>query len=159
MLVLSSRSVEELLSRSCNTEMAATAFDSTVVPEISLRDYLDRLKRALFMTDAQVWLAVHYIDRYLKASGPTVSFSSMHRLLGTSAVLAQKFDSDVAFPERAYAKAVGVTVRELMGLQMLFMRSIDFRLMYPSPEEEVTATQALKLGAPLRSALEASQEV
>ena len=159
MICLSSRSVAELLSRSCNAEMATTVFDSTSIPTISLHDYLDRLKRALSMTDAQVWLAVHYIDRYLKTSGPTVSLSSMHRLLGTALVLAQKFDSDIGYPERVYAKAVGVTVRELMGLQMVFMRQIDFRLMYPSEQEEVTATEALKLGPALRPRVEAALDV
>lgn len=136
------RALVTLLLSACVEEKAQTSFDSRYPPALDAYQYMERLRTRLTLTSEQIWLASHYLHRFLLASKEPVARSSAHRLLATSVVLAQKFDEDVPCSERSYASVVGVALKELTHLQILFLRAVEYRLMYPCLEP------------PLESALE-----
>ena len=85
----------------------------------------------LELSQGQCFLAGLYLERYRLAEPTPLAFSAVHRLLGVASVLAHKFDSDFPFGNRTYAAVVGVTAAELTRLQILFLKRIDYRLVYP----------------------------
>lgn len=115
----------------CGQDRDRTAFDSLHPPVLNAYQYMDRLEKYLKPSSLQLELAWIYLVRFRRATGKPLSFSSVHRLLGVSIVLAQKFDEDVPHSTVAYARVVGVVPKELNKLQRLFLQEIDYRLTYP----------------------------
>ena len=124
------RLVSQLLQL-CGRIRDHTAFDSQHPPMLNAYQYMERLERYLRPSSLQLELAWIYLVRFRRATGEPLSFSSVHRLLGVSIVLAQKFDEDVPHSTVDYARIVGVVPKELNKLQRLFLKEIDYRLTYP----------------------------
>jgi len=106
-------------------------FDSKTVPEIEIADFLMRAAYYVPLDKQQFLLGIEYIDRYLLSSNTSLSATSMHRLVATAMVLAHKFDCDFPLSDARYGRIMGLDRRELMCLQMEFMRRVQYRLMYP----------------------------
>ena len=130
MAIAGHETVKSLLA-ACSLDVAFTAFDSRYPPPISAYKYMERLRTMLELSRGQCFLAGFYLERYRLAEPSPLAFSAVHRLLGIASVLAHKFDSDFPFSDRTYAAVVGVTTSELMRLQILFLKRIDYRLIYP----------------------------
>lgn len=124
------RLVSQLLQL-CGRIRDRTAFDSLHPPLLDAYQYMERLEKYLQPSSLQLELAWIYLVRFRQATGAPLSFSSVHRLLGISIVLAQKFDEDVPRSTVDYARVVGVVPKELNKLQRLFLQEIDYRLTYP----------------------------
>lgn len=106
-------------------------FDSTCAPDIHLRDYLIRVVSYVPLDEAQFLLAIEYLDRYLCTRSDVLSPTSVHRLVAVAMVLAHKFDSDFPLSDVCYGRILGIPHPELMDLQMIFMKRLQYRLMYP----------------------------
>lgn len=130
-MAIAGRETVTSLLAACSLDVAFTAFDSRYPPPISAYKYMERLRTLLELSQGQCFLAGLYLERYRRAEPMPLAFSAVHRLLGVASVLAHKFDSDFPFRERAYAAVVGVTAKELTRLQILFLKRIEYRLVYP----------------------------
>jgi Cyclin len=106
-------------------------FDSKTIPCIDIGDYLTRVVKFVPLNKQQFLLAMEYLDRYLVACKTLLSPTSMHRLAAIAMVLAHKFDCDFPLRDARYGRIVGLSRRELMDLQMVFMRRVQYNLMYP----------------------------
>ena len=127
------RCVASFILGCCSVDSAKTAFDSLYPPSIDAYQYMERLRELLEVTEEQMGLARLYLERLARRSEEPLAFSAVHRLLGTAVVLAHKFDTDFPYSERTYAGAVGVAPKDLNLMQLLFLKKIDYRLMYPVP--------------------------
>lgn len=136
------RSVSAELQHLCNGAAAVfkeksapshtlDVFDSTCAPDIHIRDYLVRVVSYVPLDKAQFLLAIEYLDRYLCTRSDVLSPTSVHRLVAVAMVLAHKFDSDFPLSDVCYGRIFGIPHTELMNLQMIFMKRLQYRLMYP----------------------------
>lgn len=118
-------------------------FDSTCAPDIDIRDYLIRVVSYVPLSKVQFLLAIEYLDRYLCTRGDVLSPTSVHRLVAVAMVLAHKFDSDFPLSDVRYGRILGLPHRELMDLQMIFMKRVQYRLMYPDVLRDIRDCAAL----------------
>jgi hypothetical protein len=109
-------------------------FDSSQVPEISVYDYLARLK-AYTKSDTSLLMAIIYIDRLLASdSNFTLTHLNVHRLFLTCATVAEKYINDIPYVNTHYATFGGVSLDELNRLEVILLYGLKWRLGV-SPEE------------------------
>eukprot|EP00830_Metopus_es_P001266 TRINITY_DN110_c0_g2_i1.p1 TRINITY_DN110_c0_g2~~TRINITY_DN110_c0_g2_i1.p1 ORF type:complete len:212 (+),score=22.03 TRINITY_DN110_c0_g2_i1:2-637(+) len=104
-------------------------YTSTILPAISLRDYVQRLATYANLTDEALLSAIMYIDRGFNSKGAAITEFELHRLLFTSCVVSMKFLFDDFFDNEYYAEIGGITLTEMNLLEKDFLNRLDFRLM------------------------------
>jgi len=106
-----------------------TCFHSSVVPNLSLSVYLDRMRRYFDCSGSCFVLTLLYIDRLVKCN-PQIRVTSLteHRLSLVSLLIAVKFSDDQFYSNAYYAKVGGVTTKELNRLEKQFLLVLDWRL-------------------------------
>lgn len=106
-----------------------TVFHALEPPAISVADYVARVAKYAFCSDACLVAAYHYMSTVV-AKEPKLALSSLsvHRLLITSVVLACKYFDDVSYNLMYYSKVGGLPYRELANLEVNMLRILDFRL-------------------------------
>ena len=118
----------------CGHNYAITRFTALSPPNISIRDYLERLYKYSKCSVECLVLALIYIDRFIQSSNITVNSLTIHRILLTSVVLAAKTFDDNFYTNTHYAKVGGIPVEELNCLELDFLFNINFSL-YVSCED------------------------
>lgn len=114
-------------------------FDSAEVPSISVHDYTMRLLARFGCSAECIAVAFVYIDRFVAADAKRgVSFRSVHRLLLTAVVIAAKWQDDVHYTNRAYAKVGGISGQELNLLESALIGTLGWRLHVSHNEFEDT---------------------
>jgi len=100
-----------------------TEFHSARAPAITIHTYLIRVGKYFDCSDSCLLTALIYIDRVIKLH-PTfpVCERSIHRLLGTSLMVAAKFYDDNFYSNTYYAEVCGLTVKEINKLEVEFCR-------------------------------------
>lgn len=128
-----SKIYEVLTSDSSSTTISP--FVSRRVPQISLKQYLQRISLYFQCSKACLVLGPIYIDR-LHRMHPEFEINtySIHRLLATSIVVAAKFHDDVYYSNKHYASVAGLSVTELNYLEACFVEGLRWQLQV-SPEE------------------------
>eukprot|EP01068_Selenidium_serpulae_P002663 Selendium_serpulae@DN2603_c0_g1_i1.p1 len=113
-----------------------TRFHAVKAPDISIKDYLDRIQKYFGCTNECFVLSLVYIDRIVKVHKEkfSVSILNIHRLLITSVMLAAKFFDDVYYSNSFYARVGGVKNREINILETHFLSLINYQL-FVSPQE------------------------
>jgi hypothetical protein len=110
------------------------SFDSSQVPQISMYDYLERL-RAFAKSETSIVVALIYIDRILAADPNfTVTDINVHRMLLTCMTVAEKYSNDIPYVNSHYAMTGGVGLQELNVLEKMLFYVLKWRLSV-SPEE------------------------
>jgi len=104
-------------------------FHSIVKPDISIKDYLDRIRKYAGCSDACFILAAMYIER-VRAAGLSVDSLSIHRLLITSTTVAAKYFDDHYYRNSLYANVGGLTTLELNQLEWEFFTLLNLNLAY-----------------------------
>jgi hypothetical protein len=109
-------------------------FDSSRVPQVSLYNYMDRLKKYTHCDTAFI-VALIYIDR-ISAEDPNFVLApkNVHRLLLTCTTLAEKYINDVPYINTFYANVGGISLEELNRLEVILLNALMWRLGV-SPEE------------------------
>jgi len=106
-----------------------TRFHAVRAPQLSIRDYMQRIATYFQCSDECFVLGLVYIDRIVKRHPEfVISNLSIHRLLVTSVMLAAKFFDDVYYSNAYYGKVGGVKTSELNALEAQFLKLIDWRL-------------------------------
>mmetsp|Transcript_87823 Transcript_87823/g.253284 ORF Transcript_87823/g.253284 Transcript_87823/m.253284 type:complete len:246 (-) Transcript_87823:83-820(-) len=110
-------------------------FHSVSQPGINISNYLKRLHKFFFCSPESYVLAMVFVDR-LSKKHPDISVSplSCHRLVACALTVAAKFQDDVFYSNKYYAKVAGLTLAELNALEMEMLRLLDYRL-FTAPAE------------------------
>mmetsp|Transcript_103442 Transcript_103442/g.183768 ORF Transcript_103442/g.183768 Transcript_103442/m.183768 type:complete len:338 (+) Transcript_103442:300-1313(+) len=117
------RSIEE-------TRQAATVFDSSAIPPISVDKYLTRLCSTFRCSDATFIAALIIVDRLLEYDGGRLPLTmrNVHRIFLASLLVSAKYNEDLVYSNGHYAKAGGVHLREVNRLERVLLTSLDFNL-------------------------------
>jgi len=112
------------------TKQAATVFDSSAIPPISIEKYLLRLSATFRCSDATFIAALVIVDRLLEYDGGRLplTMANVHRIFLASLVAAVKYNEDLVYSNSHYAKAGGVHLREVNRLERVLLASLDFDL-------------------------------
>jgi hypothetical protein len=137
MVILISSMIMELISYNDKIPLQGgklTRFHSRSPPQISVRDYLQRLTTHATLSPPILLSMVYYIDR-LCALYPafTVSSLTVHRFLITSATVASKGLSDSFWTNKTYARVGGISLNELALLELEFLWRVEWKIV-PQPE-------------------------
>jgi len=115
-----------------------TDFHCASAPAMSIRDYIDRVRKFFGCSIECYVVGLVYIDRLVKHHPDiVVSPLSCHRLLITSILLAAKFQDDVFYTNTFYAKVGGLKLNELNVLEQRMLGLLDYRLFVPPSEYEL----------------------
>eukprot|EP00440_Ansanella_granifera_P031594 gb/GFBE01034294.1/.p1 GENE.gb/GFBE01034294.1/~~gb/GFBE01034294.1/.p1 ORF type:complete len:366 (+),score=30.24 gb/GFBE01034294.1/:1-1098(+) len=112
------------------TRQAATVFDSSAIPPITVDKYLLRLSATFRCSDTTFIAALIIVDRLLEYDGGRLplTMSNVHRIFLASLVVAVKYHEDLVYSNKHYAKAGGVHLREVNRLERVLLASLDFNL-------------------------------
>ncbi|XP_058077681.1 cyclin-P3-1-like [Magnolia sinica] len=105
-----------------------TVFHGSRAPNLSIRQYIDRIFKYSNCSPSCFVLAYIYMDRFLQQPDIHLTSLNVHRLLITSVMVAAKFIDDAFFNNAYYAKVGGVDALEMNRLELKFLFSLDFRL-------------------------------
>ena len=109
-------------------KVAFTVFDAANEPSINVRDYIYRLQRLSRCSEAMCLIAVIYLDRLIVTGKLPIRCISIHRLIGTSFLLANKFLEDSPHTNKTWASIIGVSKAELSRMERTFLITIDYNL-------------------------------
>ena len=103
-------------------------FYSSNIPSISIKDYLYRIQYYSEFEDNTLILALIYIDKISDISSILLSEYNIYKILFTSILIAIKYNEDLYYDNKFYAKIAGVTPKELKKMEIEFLRLIKFEL-------------------------------
>lgn len=134
------RNVEE-------TKQAATVFDSSAIPPISIDKYLMRLCATFRCSDATFIAALIVVDRLLEYDGGRLPLTmrNVHRVFLASLVVATKYHEDLVYSNSHYAKAGGVQLKEVNRLERALLAALDFDLKIEPEQYRQYETNLLNL--------------
>ena len=113
----------ELISKQKNL-----IFNSPDIPSISIQDYLYRVHSFSEIEDNTLILALIYIDKICDISSIILSEYNIYKILFTSIIIAIKYNEDLYYDNKYYARIAGVTLKELKKMESEFLRLIKFEL-------------------------------
>ncbi|KAF8279568.1 putative CYC2-like cyclin 6 [Trypanosoma cruzi] len=117
-----------------------TSFSSSQIPQISVFDYIRRIAKYSYCSPECFVLSIIYIDRYLFATKFPLTFRNVHRLMITAVIVSAKLRDDTHYSNTYYASLGGISTAELNGLELEFLKTIDWMTwVEPSQFEEYRA--------------------
>lgn len=124
----------DINERDCKTQQSVipVKFTSSVVPEMSIWDYLERIKKYSKCSESCFVVALIYIDRAIEIKNLVLSNLNIHRILITSILIAVKFLDDSYMNNAFYAKLGGISTREMNMLELEFLLFLGFSLQVSS---------------------------
>ncbi|SOV11753.1 cyclin [Plasmodium sp. gorilla clade G2] len=112
-----------------------TSFHASKIPDISLKNYIERIGKYIGCSNECFVLLIIYLDRLIKIHQDiSLSLLCIHRLVITAAMISIKFFDDLYYSNAYYAKIGGVTTKELNKLEIYFLNLIDYHLFVSSQE-------------------------
>jgi len=133
------------------TQQAATVFDSSAIPQISIDRYLSRLNTGFRCSDATFVAALIIVDRFFEYDGGRLPLTmrNVHRVFFASLLVAVKYHEDLVYSNSHYGKAGGVPLKEVNRLERVLLSSLDFDLRI-HPEQYRLYEAALQGIRPIR---------
>lgn len=101
----------------------ATVFDAASPPEITVREYLNRLVQYADCSQECYVMAAIYSDRV----GMAITPANVHRLLLAGLVLAAKWRDDFYFSNDFYSLVGGVSLTEVNRLELELLDRVNWR--------------------------------
>lgn len=127
--------IADLLKDICSKEEAdekqtklIKPFLAKKVPQISIKDYLERLVKFSKMSDSTIVLILIYIDRICDINNFQLNYFNIHKLILAAMVVAIKYNEDDYYSTSFYAKVGGISLNEMNNLEYEFLSLIDFTL-------------------------------
>ena len=111
-----------------STQRPNNRFHTTKVPQISIYDYLLRIKTYSQLEDTTLIISLILIDRFVQQSNISLNYNNIHRILFTAVLLSIKYNEDNIFTNNYYAEIAGVSVKELFNLENDFLSLVNFNL-------------------------------
>ena len=103
-------------------------FTSKKIPNISIGDYLTRIKKFTLINDSTLIICLIYLDRYLKMNKIILTEFNVHRMFFSSLLLAIKYNEDNFYTNKFYSNVSGLKCSELNKLELKFSTEIKFDL-------------------------------
>ena len=103
-------------------------FTSKKIPNISIGDYLTRIKKFTLINDSTLIICLIYLDRYLKMNKIILTEFNVHRIFFSSLLLAIKYNEDNFYTNKFYSNVSGLKCSELNKLELKFSTEIKFDL-------------------------------
>lgn len=103
-------------------------FTSKKIPNISIGDYLARIKKFTNINDSTLIICLIYLDRYLKINKIILTEFNVHRLFFSSLLIAIKYNEDYFYTNKFYSNVSGLKCSELNKLELKFSTEIKFDL-------------------------------
>eukprot|EP00494_Astrolonche_serrata_P031493 UN31762 len=142
--------ISSILSQKCATNTsniqnnATGFFESPVIPNVSIADYLERVSFYSHCTVEVLILALIYVDRLIERRNFMLTFYNIHRLVVTAVMLAAKYFDDKYFNNKYYARIGGISLREMNALEVEFVNLLYFRLYVQPAQFEQYESRLLK---------------
>jgi len=96
------------------------------VPDLPLKEYMERLARYFKCSPSVFLAAMIYIDRFINRSNVTINRLTIHRLLIVSFVISAKFNEDLHYSNAYYAQVGGIDLAELNQLESLMVQVLSW---------------------------------
>mmetsp|Transcript_33001 Transcript_33001/g.71253 ORF Transcript_33001/g.71253 Transcript_33001/m.71253 type:complete len:238 (+) Transcript_33001:104-817(+) len=159
--------LSELTPRAQPTDFLSkplAAFESSEVPNISIKEYVERVYTYSSMSPACYVIAYCWLKTIAEGGGlqgpagsnnvgsaSRISAFNIHRLAFLALVSAAKFVDDVYYQQGFYASIGGITTQELNFLEREFLYLLDYKL-FISTEDFACSLMELELELELSSA-------
>jgi len=106
-------------------------FHGQEAPDISVRDYMLRIKSFSGCSQSCFVLAIMYLDHLARTDSDFELCSlNMHRLVLVATMVASKFVDDECSSNHIWAKIGGVQANELNMMEVEFLFLVNFKLLY-----------------------------
>ena len=122
-----SRLVKETGNKKLKNKTQGAIFTCTIIPNISIYDYLKRIVKYTNVEQSTLIIALIYIDRICQ-NNYFINEHNIHKLLFTSILIAIKYNEDDFYKNEYYAQIAGVGVKELFRMEEEFLALISFTL-------------------------------
>ena len=124
-------SLLEIITKSYKEKIKSqkkSLFTSKKIPNISIGDYLARIKKFTNINDSTLIICLIYLDRYLKMNKIILTEFNVHRLFFSSLLIAIKYNEDYFYTNKFYSNVSGLKCSELNKLELKFSTEIKFDL-------------------------------
>ena len=122
-----SRLIKETGNKPLKNKTQGAIFTCTIIPNISIYDYLKRIVKYTNVEQSTLIIALIYIDRICQ-NNYFINEHNIHKLLFTSILIAIKYNEDDFYKNEYYAQIAGVGVKELFRMEEEFLALISFTL-------------------------------
>merc|ERR1719401_226064 len=110
-------------------------FHSSQPPSISIQNYIKRLRKYFLCSDECFVFALVYMDRIGKKNlSMSVCDFTVHRLLVIALMLAAKFHEDKIYVNTYYAKAGGLSLKEVNLLERVMLQELGWKMFVTTHE-------------------------
>ncbi len=97
-------------------------------PDISIKEYLNRINRYCNPEESTFIISLILIDRFCCDSKIILNDFNIHRILFSSILISIKFNEDKFFEHKYYSSVAGVSMKELKELEMDFLKLINYNV-------------------------------
>ena len=105
-----------------------SVFSAKDPPQISILDYLNRIKYYSQIENNTLICSLIYIDKLCTLNEIVLTELNIHRILFTAILLSIKYNEDLIYKMDYYSKIAGVSLKELKKLESEFVSKINFEL-------------------------------
>eukprot|EP01133_Synstelium_polycarpum_P007026 gene7026-8168_t len=95
-------------------------------PTICIDAYLARLLKYSPCSKECFVMSLVYIDRFLRQCDLIVNSMNIHRLVITSLLISTKYLDDIFYNNEFYSQVGGISLREMNGLEVVFLSMMDY---------------------------------
>ena len=103
-------------------------FTCKLIPDLTIKQYLERIKRYTNVDDISILIGLIYLDRFCKKTKIILTDYNIHRLLFISILVSIKFYEDDILKNNYYSKVCGVKIKILNKMEYEFVCGIGFEL-------------------------------
>ena len=108
-------------------------FSANIIPNISVKDYLERIQTYSNVERSTLIISLIYIDRLCNKAKVTLTYYNIHRILFSAILLSIKYNEDSFYDNKYYSQIAGVKLKELKTLEYNFIKMLNCEL-YVSKE-------------------------
>jgi hypothetical protein len=109
-------------------EQKNICFNSYLIPEISLYEYLIRIQKYSLIEKNTLISALVYIDKFCKKSKIMLTYYNIHKIIFAAILISIKFNEDGFFDNEFYSQIAGIKKSELNNIEYHFFYMCDFNI-------------------------------
>ena len=118
--------LEELIKDKRKT--AHDIFYLSLIPQISLNEYIKNLIKLTNMNISTLIIAIIYIDRFCYLNNYILTINNIYRILISTCLLSLKFNQDDKITNQKYSEIVRISMKELKILEFQMYLRLQFSL-------------------------------
>ena len=107
---------------------SSSVFSANFIPNISIYDYLERIKTYSKAEKSTLIISLIYIDRLCNKAKITLTYYNIHRILFSAVLMSIKYNEDCYYDNKYYSQIAGVKLKELKILEYNFIKLLNCEL-------------------------------